>query len=182
MATAAKARPPLFVADAMLLKLARWLRILGARVVAAGDRMDDDAVIRLAMRKGGILLTRDRPMAAKARDYVPVVLFETTDLVKQLAELSRAYSIPLDGLAGRTICPHCGGRLRVVGRDAVKGRVWPRVLKEHEKFWECGRKPCGKIYWEGSHWRKINATVAKVRRRVGKRAGTSGRAPRSAPA
>ena len=57
----------LFVADAMLGKLTRWLRLVGLRVVYAPDAgaIEDDDVIKLAAKNNAILLTRDEELAAK---------------------------------------------------------------------------------------------------------------------
>ncbi|MDI7277663.1 MAG: Mut7-C RNAse domain-containing protein, partial [Anaerolineae bacterium] len=49
---------PSFVADAMLGRLARWLRILGYDTLY-DPRWHDDELVRLARAQGRILLTRD---------------------------------------------------------------------------------------------------------------------------
>ena len=157
----------LFVADVMLKKLARWLRIIGVPTVFAGDfTEDDDEIIKLAMAKKAVLLTRDKALAKKAGDYVPVVLLSSTVFEKQLLQLVKEKRIQLAGFESRTLCPQCGSKLRVVDREKVKEKVFPRVYKAHEKFWLCSDTKCGKIYWEGSHWRKIGGTVEKVARLV----------------
>jgi hypothetical protein len=153
----------LFVADVMLKKLARWLRIIGVPTVFAGDYTeDDDEIIKLAMAKEAVLLTRDKALARKAGDYVPVVLLSSTVFEKQLLQLAKEKRIQLAGFESRTLCPQCGNELRVVGREKVRGKVFPRVYAAHEKFWLCSDTKCGKIYWTGSHWLKIGGTVEKV--------------------
>ncbi len=159
----------LFLADVMLKKLARWLRIVGAPTIYAGDYTeDDDEIIKLAMARKAVLLTLDKKMFEKARDYVPAVFFPTTRLEKQLSKLIKQYSIPVEDFPSRTICPQCNSALRQVPRERVKGKVFPKLYKLHKKFWACTNKRCGKIYWEGSHWEKIEKTVARVIEGTGK--------------
>ena len=168
----AEGEAAVFVADVMLKKLARWLRIIGVPTVFAGDfTEDDDEIIKLAMREKGVLLTRDKRLSEKARYYVPVVLLSGVSLEKQLNQLIKERRIGLGGFPSRTLCPRCGAALKVVGREKVKGKVFARVYKAHEKFWLCANRKCGKVYWAGSHWEKIGRTMAKVAKGVKKAAG-----------
>lgn len=32
---------------------------------------------------------------------------------------------------------------------------------KHDKFWLC--KKCGKVFWQGSHWERINENVEKIK-------------------
>jgi hypothetical protein len=160
-----------FVADLMLKKLARWLRILGFETIYAGDYAeDDDAIIRLAMKKSGaVLLTSDREMHAKAKDWVKTVLVEERDVASQLAGVIKASGLrrlKLGDFPSRTICPQCGSKLKQVSRNAVEGRVFPRVLKGHRVFWACANKECGKVYWMGTHWKKITKVAHAVEKKL----------------
>ncbi|HIH20450.1 TPA: hypothetical protein HA244_04245 [Candidatus Micrarchaeota archaeon] len=73
-----KARQREFVADAMLGKLTRWLRLLGQKTFYERDA-DDELVLKKAIKEKAVLLTRDRELAGKARDYAHVILFKTND-------------------------------------------------------------------------------------------------------
>ena len=53
-----------FIADVMVGRLARWLRVLGFDVVYS-SQYDDDEIIRLANAEGRIILTRDTRLAAR---------------------------------------------------------------------------------------------------------------------
>ncbi len=56
-----------FIADVMVGKLARWLRVLGFDV-AYSNKYDDDEILRIGAEDNRIILTRDTPLAARARD------------------------------------------------------------------------------------------------------------------
>lgn len=53
-----------FVADVMVGKLARWLRMLGFDT-AYSNKFEDDELLRIAQSEARILLTRDVPLAAR---------------------------------------------------------------------------------------------------------------------
>jgi hypothetical protein len=50
-------------------------------------------------------------------------------------------------------CMTCGGRLEPAAREEVAGQVPARSLVWATKFYRC--RDCGKVFWEGSHWRRI---------------------------
>jgi uncharacterized protein with PIN domain len=47
----------------------------------------------------------------------------------------------------------CGGELRELKKEETAGRVPPRSLAGHDRFWECAR--CQRVYWHGTHWVQI---------------------------
>lgn len=147
-----------FVADAMLGKLARWLRLLGAKTYY--EKGSDDAVLKKAMRENAVLLTRDENLAAKARDYVKVKLFETNDLARQLKELEKEFGVK-PGRLSFLVCPKCGGTIKRVPKKSVEGKVFPRVYAQQKLFWACIE--CGQTYWRGSHWKRIGERFKVVK-------------------
>lgn len=161
---------PLFVADIMLKKLARWLRILGFTTIYAGDyAREDDAIIRLAMKKrGAVLLTADKEMYAKARDWVRVHFVEEKDVASQIAGVLKASKLKLESkeFPSRTVCPRCGSKLKQVSRKAVEGKVFQRILRGHRVFWVCKNKACSKVYWMGTHWKKIAKVASVVQKKL----------------
>ena len=42
-----------------------------------------------------------------------------------------------------------------------KDKVLEGTYQRHSKFWICSQ--CSKIYWQGSHWKKINETLEKTK-------------------
>src|SRR5215207_8725140 len=65
---------PHFLADAMLGRLARWLRVMGFDT-AYDPALTDPALVALARRDGRVLLTRDRRLL---RDLRPDLALEVT--------------------------------------------------------------------------------------------------------
>lgn len=147
-----------FVADAMLGKLARWLRLLGEKVYY--EKGSDDSVLKKALRENAILLTRDEALASKAKDYVKVKLFKTNDLSLQLKELQKEFGLK-PGRLSFAVCPKCGGEIKKIPKKSVLEKVFPRVYAQQKLFWSC--VDCGQIYWRGSHWKKIGERFKAVK-------------------
>ncbi len=152
---------PRFLADAMLGRLARWLRILGFDT-AYRDDWPDEEIARRACEEERVVLTRDRRLPEQWR--VPrVLVLASGHAGEQLRELARAFP----GLAAGpafTRCSRCNAVLEPVARDAVADEVPPRVLREHASFVRC--PACARVYWEGSHVQRMRRAFAAILDRV----------------
>ncbi len=157
-----------FIADAMLGKLARWLRLAGQDVVYIGDLQtsggeQDEALIERAKGDGRTLLTCDIGLHRRAkRAGARSVFIRGADVAGQLVQVSKqsGRDIRIDLRSSR--CPICNGRLRLVGKDEVLSEVPNSVFETHEEFWRCG--DCGKTYWEGKHWKTIIEMAERYKR------------------
>lgn len=150
-----------FAADAMLKKLARWLRIFGADVEFL-DREDNEILAFLSTHPTHILLTQDVQLHERAlhRKFSSFLVPRYISTEEQIAAVFREFSLSLSDFPAKTICPACNGKLLIVGKKEVEGKVLPAVLLRHEKFWLCEK--CGKAYWEGTHWGKITEAAKRV--------------------
>ncbi|MEM2226875.1 MAG: Mut7-C RNAse domain-containing protein [Candidatus Bathyarchaeia archaeon] len=138
----------------MLGRLSRWLRIIGYDVEYIRNASDEE-ILRRAKEEGRTVLTRDRSLYAMAkRDGVGAILLEEKDLFGQLARLVELGAIDVDP-CNESRCPICGSALREIEKGEVAGRVPAKSLELYEEFWECENDRCGKVYWMGSHWRRI---------------------------
>jgi len=152
---------PRFVVDAMLGKLARWLRILGLDVRYSASYSDED-LLKVAKNEGRIIVTRDRLLVIKAKkEGLRAILLPPGRLEELLALLSLRCNFNLEFSPERTRCPLCNSRLIMVS-DPSKLRVtWtPPVSSDY--YWVCPR--CGHVYWKGRHFREIDAVLRAARR------------------
>lgn len=147
-----KSGTPRLLVDAMLGRLARWLRLMGYDAAYLADT-DDLAVVRLARAEGRRVLTRDREMAA--RRAVDAVLIDAQTLDAQLDEVLVAIGPPPEDAPPR--CTECNTPLEPLDRAAAKGRVPPYVWRTHDDFTYC--PGCRRVYWRGTHWRRIRARI-----------------------
>jgi hypothetical protein len=137
---------PRFVADAMVGKLARWLRVLGLDVLY-DSTLDDQQLIALARREGRVLLTRDVPLAS-GTNGPERLLIESGDFREQLLQVVEAYHLdPWCSLFSR--CIDCNTTLQPALREEAQHRVPPYIFSTKARFMSCER--CGKILWEGTH-------------------------------
>jgi uncharacterized protein with PIN domain len=148
---------PRFVADAMLGRLARWLRLLGLDCAYDAD-FADETVVHLALDEGRTLLTRDRRLPLEW--WIEDVYVVRAEAVReQLAEVIRRFDLATR-IRPLTRCGECNGRLRGVSPSDVAGRVQPDVLARFETFSEC--VDCGRVYWEGTHADRIRRVAAQL--------------------
>lgn len=138
----------------MLGRLASWLRIAGANVSYARDA-DGERLLKQAVRDDAVLITRDEELFLKAKGYVRAVFVESDETRAQLRQVAAELRLKLK--PGETVCAHCGGALKRIGKSEAEGKVFPRVFRAHRVFRRCSG--CGQVYWKGSHWRGIKRVL-----------------------
>lgn len=143
-----------FLCDAMLGRLAHWLRLLGYDT--AYSDADDHELARHARAEARVLLTRDAELAA--RRGIESLLITSDTPQDQLLQVVQAFGLSQSDVSSR--CPTCNAPLRRIPKPAVQGRVPPYVFERHSAFQECAG--CGKIYWQGSHWEGIRDVLESL--------------------
>jgi hypothetical protein len=156
--SATKRGDPEFACDAMLGRLARWLRVLGYRA-AYFPRTDDARLVREARAAGLILLTRDTRLILR-RSIGPHYLVRANDPFEQLVEVVRAFSLPVEPARRGCVCVACNGMPVPVPKALVRGLVPPYVYGTQSAFTRC--PDCGRIYWPATHRREMDRTLREV--------------------
>ncbi len=149
-----------FIADMMLGRLARWLRLYGYDTLYGIE--DDDEILRIARAEGRVLLTRDATLAERARKLgVEAILLGSNSFEEQVEELRR-YGVEFRELfPANARCPKCNGPIRPASKEEVKDRVPPTVYEKYDEFYIC--QNCGQIYWPGRQWREMLRIDKKLR-------------------
>lgn len=158
-----------FVADGMLGKLTRWLRLAGEDVVCVNDfsvssEGEDEFLLDLAERECRMLITRDVDLHRRAlRNGLESILLEDEkeEVAQQMKKISEEIGKTFDISAETSRCPVCNGELKTVEKNKIKKDIPEGVLKNNDRFWKC--QECGKVYWLGGHWEKIEETIEKIR-------------------
>jgi uncharacterized protein with PIN domain len=146
-----------FLADAMLGRLARWLRLLGFD--CAWEREIDDAeLVRRGVLEGRIVLSRDRALADEWR-VSGLHILRAEGLREQLLEVLRRYELA-DAVRLFSRCAACNAELRPASPAAVARRVPARVLADRDAFTEC--PGCGRVYWQGTHAERIRRVAGAL--------------------
>ncbi len=138
---------PEFIADAMLGRLAKWLRILGYRAYYF-HQIDDGELVRRARELGAILLTRDTRLVQR-RDLGPHLFVRDDHVRYQLKQVVEEFGLPVRRDRLFTVCVECNEPLTGVDREAARGLVPPYVYATQKSFSTC--QVCGRIYWGATH-------------------------------
>ena len=150
-----------FLCDAMLGGLAKWLRAAGHDTYYAreGTNVSDRYLTLKAREEGRVLLTSDKGFLERApvRDG-DVGLLRVPHL--PLEDQLRLVAGHFDLSRGPSRCMECNGALDVVPREVVAGRAPEGIVRDHERFFNC--ENCGRVFWHGSHWRRISARLERV--------------------
>jgi uncharacterized protein with PIN domain len=148
---------PRFIADAMLGRLARWLRIMGFDT-AYQEHIADAELVRRSLQEQRAILTRDRSLPEEWRVASVYVLASETG-VDQLREVTRAFDLAAD-VKLFTRCSVCNAPLAPATRESVQGDVPERIFATHEVFRRC--PGCERVYWRGTHTDRMERVVARV--------------------
>jgi uncharacterized protein len=135
-----------FVADVMLGKLTKWLRVMGIDVMYDPDAIDAQ-LLQCAERSGRILLTRDRRLMQR-RGPAQRLYIKSDYYHEQVRQVVQAFR-----LAGSmqifSRCLRCNAALHAIAKQFVSERVPPYVYATQKTFKYCAI--CDRLYWGGTH-------------------------------
>ena len=154
-----------FVADGMLGSVARKLRLYGMDVVYAPD-FEDARLLSGAISEGRILLTSDNDLHAQALRHGArsILLTEGTDQ-DRLVSIFRSLGVKPSGIGPcSSRCTVCNGELVRASKLRIHEALPPSVSQRHSVFYKC--TSCGKLFWEGSHWRRISLMSKYIRNKL----------------
>jgi uncharacterized protein with PIN domain len=134
-----------FVADGMLGKLAKWLRILGYDTHY--QPFYQGMVMGKYIEDGRLILSRRRSIT----EQYPGSFLITADKVKaQLDELQKSSYIKSDRSMWLTRCLICNVQLQKAIPESAQDKIPEYVFHQiHEDVKIC--KSCGRFFWPGSH-------------------------------
>lgn len=150
-------RQPKFLCDVHLARLTRYLRMTGIDSEIPHET-DDAEIVEQSLEEGSTVLTRDRGLLRRAR-LERGYWVRSSRPRDQLLEVIRAFQ--LEGhIRPFTRCMVCNAPVSAVEADAVADRLPCRVRTSQRDFRRC--IGCGRIYWEGSHFRRMTLLLARL--------------------
>ncbi len=149
----------------MLGNLAKKLRILGYDAKYHSS-IDDDKLTNIAKQEDRILLTKDELLVSNTvKKHVKSLLVKGNDDLDQLIEVFSFLGIKNVSInTDSSYCVVCNGKLEPVEKNMIKDKVPDGVYDMQQNFWICSN--CKKIYWEGTHFEKIQEFVSKLNNRL----------------
>ena len=149
-----------FIADAMLGKLSKWLRILGFDTLYYRNK-EDDKLLELAFKENRQILTRKTSLKERKDIKHHLLFIYENNPLKQLKEVIAYYKLPIASHDVFTRCLICNQKLEALLAEFAKDRVPEYVANTEKAFFICPH--CKKIFWRGTHyenmWQKIKATI-----------------------
>jgi uncharacterized protein with PIN domain len=146
--------PVKFVADVMVGKLARWLRMLGYDVLYS-NRFEDDEILRLAQAEDRTILTRD--VELHQRGGARSLLIADDDYETQVRQVITTLGLKDASLFTR--CAECNTALVETDKESVFLKVPPYVYLTQNQFAIC--PACDRVYWRGTHADGIEEKMRK---------------------
>ena len=149
---------PAFILDVHLGRLAAYLRMLGFDTLYRND-YDDPELADISADENRILLTCDRRLLM--RKQVSYGYFvRARQPQQQILEIFQRFD-----LYGKqkpfTRCMFCNGKTRPVNKQQIESRLLPKTKKYFDEFYQC--ESCDKIYWQGSHYLKMQKMINKIK-------------------
>lgn len=146
-----------FIADAMLGRLAKLLRLIGIDVLYYPD-IDDNLLIRIAREQDRTVLTRDLGLLRRKalKDYIFIT---SDDTFAQLEQIISLCNLTTTDTASR--CTVCNSSLTAVTRKKeIKEQVPDYIYHNINNFFTCD--VCGKVYWKGTHYAMFTKKLNKL--------------------
>ncbi len=139
-----------FLVDLMLLRLGRWLRLLG-QDAANPENDSDEALLSQAKREDRILITRDKRLFSSCPAAgVEGILIHSSRISEQILEMAqRGVALKIDPQRC-TLCNH--PLMEAEGREG--------------ELWIC--PSCHRPYWQGGHWKNMEETLTALRLQMNK--------------
>lgn len=144
-----------FVVDAMLGKVALWLRLTGNDTIYSAD-IEDDAALDISEKEQRTLLTSDEELYKRALERgLPAMLLRGS-VDQRVARVFHAYGIEPVVDPSKSRCSKCNGVLEEIDRghkEKIKDLVYEQTYNHYSTFWLC--KSCGSVFFQGGYWENI---------------------------
>ncbi len=146
-----------FVADAHLGGLAHLLRLTGFDTLY-DNHFRDDEIARIAAAEGRIVLTRDRELL-KRRGITHGCYVRALRSCEQLREIFDRLDLARSARPF-SLCLSCNESLHPIDKALVETALPLSVRERYERYTVCDG--CKRVFWEGSHWRRMQTLVDAV--------------------
>ena len=147
-----------FIADHMLGKLAKYLRLADYDVIYPPPRLDRDKR-QLAIDQKRILLTRSTPLI-RNHPGPQYLLIASGKFREQLQQVIRHFNLHLDPERFFRRCLICNAPVTEISKERIRDRVPPKSYAAYDQFCQCPH--CQRIYWRGSHTQRMMDALLRL--------------------
>ncbi len=153
-----------FVADCMLGRLAKWLRILGFDVLYFSKAEDPD-LVAIARREGRVLLTRDTGLIERTARRPDRLFIRSVAWEDQVVQVLDEFGL-WDTVRPNTRCIACNLPLKLLSREQARNLVTPYVGERAASFAVC--PGCERVFWQGTHYGDMERKIGRLLERRGR--------------
>ncbi|MCU0406744.1 MAG: Mut7-C ubiquitin/RNAse domain-containing protein [Ignavibacteriaceae bacterium] len=150
-------RNPKFVADVHLGKLTKYLRMIGLDVLYKNN-FEDDEIVSISLKEKRAILTKDRGIL-KRNEVTHGYWIRTTKAEAQAKEVLERFNLQKE-IKEFSRCIECNDLLEPIKKEEIINQLPPKVKQTKEEFRFC--PSCKKIYWKGTHYRRMLAFVQSI--------------------
>lgn len=151
-----------FIADAMLGKMARKLRMFGFDTIYDSN-IDDMDILDSSRYQDRIVLTSDRTLykRCKKKGINTILTYKETELENLVTIFSALNIRSINSQKLPHLCTCCNGLLdTIIDKNLIKNQIPHRLLHSKNIFYECTN--CNKIYWIGTHVERISRLIKEI--------------------
>src|SRR5215203_6481431 len=148
---------PKFILDVHLGKLARLLRLLGFDTLYQND-YTDKTIAAIANGDERAVLTRDIGLL-KHKSIRLGYWLRSQQTPEQLREVLYRFDLK-NKITPFKRCMACNGIIENVEKESVIDQLQTNTAAWFNEFYQC--RSCKKIYWKGSHYRRMTDLVGKI--------------------
>ena len=141
-----------FLADVMLGKLSKLLRIIGFDTLYYRDA-EDEKLVELAIKENRQILTRKTSFRNRNDIRNQLFFICENNPMKQLQEVKKHYGIKIHSHKVFTLCLICNQRLKEISAEFAKDRVPDYIANTEKMFSMCPY--CKRVFWKGSHYENM---------------------------
>ncbi|MHA2360747.1 MAG: Mut7-C RNAse domain-containing protein [Candidatus Thorarchaeota archaeon] len=152
-----------FIVDAMLGKVALWLRLAGYDTIYSPDH-DDNDILDIASKESRIVLTSDAVLHRRSVEDGLRTSIIRGNVDERIAQVFHEYKLDPIIDPSKSRCSKCNGELELIKEDEkskVKSLVFEQTYVNYEVFWLCSE--CQSVFWKGGHWVNIQKYAEKIK-------------------
>jgi uncharacterized protein len=150
-------RHTMFILDAHLGKLAKYLRMLGFDTLYRNDFKDEE-IIDIAKKEERIILTRDK-LLLKSKDVSHGYYVRAVDKHEQLQEVVHKFDLSHQ-LKSFTRCMTCNAGLIPKTKNEIIDKINRETAQVFNEFFYC--PDCDKVFWKGSHFERMEKYIRNL--------------------
>ncbi|MBN1151540.1 twitching motility protein PilT [candidate division WOR-3 bacterium] len=147
-----------FIADVHLGILSRRLRLLGFDCKYQNN-FEDSQIADIAQKESRTVLTRDVQLLMRKKVNYGYWI-RNTKTEDQIIEVCDKFAL-FDQINPFSLCTECGGKLSPVEKKQIISEIPWGTSQRYNEFYVCSG--CGKIYWKGSHFFRLQKIVEYIK-------------------